>query len=470
ALFAVFGNATGLAMTQVALWAPVWNNALWLLGLAALVRQFTTDRRHVWLSIWIFASVNWIDQDYFSPQAFAFLLYLVILALMLRLLRRNSPMTVPRRLRAVWEGMMRWLGFPTGPGPGSPDWARPTGDRARGLLLVTVLSAAMIASHQLTPFALLVAVAALVLVGASTPRLPVILLLILTAWLVLPASTYLGGHPVLNGHNLSSTVGDNLTDRIIGSPERLFVLRLRMILTAAVWALAAVGLVRRWRAGHRDVACVALAAAPFVLLPAQSYGGEMLLRVTLYSLPFAGFFAAAALLPRSGGRTAGLASRILRAALIAVLGSVLGAASVAARYGNARFDVFTPGDVAGVHALYAYARPGDVLFAGGHATPWRYRDYDAYRYLSIQDLCKAPDLTAEGCFDRIRDEVRLSPSDRGLILMNRANRQAIRMQNLLPAGMLAGVEERLGTVPGGRLVLATPEARLYELRIDWSSS
>jgi len=349
-----------------------------------------------------------------------------------------------------------------------PDASRSA--RARGLILVAALAAVMIASHQLTPFALLLAVGALVLVGRSaTPRLPLVLLLILAAWLILPASAYLDGHPVAaNAGDLAAVADKNLTSRISGSPERLLVLRLRMIVTAAVWLLAAVGLLRRWRAGHRDVSCVALAVAPFVLLPMQSYGGEMLLRVTLYSLPFMAFLAAAALSPPHGWDILHRAHRPIAAALATGLCLVLGAASVGARYGNARFDMFTRGDIAAVQALYDQARPGDVLIAGSHPTPWRYRDYDAHRYLTLQDLCRDPTLTAQGCFHLVHEAVRRSPSGRGLVLVNRANREAIRMQSMLSPDVVAGVEARLGTGPDGRLMLQDADFQLYELRVGRS--
>jgi hypothetical protein len=40
------------------------------------------------------------------------------------------------------------------------------------------------------------------------------------------------------------------------------------------------------------------------------------------------------------------------------------------------------------------------------------------------------------------------------------------MQNMLPADVLGGVEKRLETGPEGRLVLRTPDTRLYEVRVD----
>ena len=42
------------------------------------------------------------------------------------------------------------------------------------------------------------------------------------------------------------------------------------------------------RRGRFDLRPVLLMAAPFIVLPAQSAGGEMLIRVSLFSLPFHG--------------------------------------------------------------------------------------------------------------------------------------------------------------------------------------
>ena len=46
----------------------------------------------VWTGIWLFALGNWIGQDYFSPQAFAFFLYLVVVLVVVRWLGRRPAM------------------------------------------------------------------------------------------------------------------------------------------------------------------------------------------------------------------------------------------------------------------------------------------------------------------------------------------------------------------------------------------
>ena len=49
---------------------------------------------------------NWIDQDYLSPQAFAFFLYLVLVALLLTVLSARAGLPAswrPSELRVWWR-------------------------------------------------------------------------------------------------------------------------------------------------------------------------------------------------------------------------------------------------------------------------------------------------------------------------------------------------------------------------------
>ena len=76
----------------------------------------------------------------------------------------------------------------------------------------------------------------------------------------------------------------------MGSPGHLAIQGLRIALTVGLWLLAAIGVAQSWRAGRRDLRPYVLALVPFLMLPILNYGGEMLLRVTLFSLPFVAFF------------------------------------------------------------------------------------------------------------------------------------------------------------------------------------
>ncbi|MGX9901854.1 hypothetical protein ACW0JT_22100 [Arthrobacter sp. SA17] len=106
ALLATLLQATGLDPVAVALWAPVLNMGLWLGALAVLTRYLTSDPRRRWLVLWVFCLGNWQDQDYLSPQAFGFFLYLVVLALVLGPLAAESPGSASGACdeRTSWRG------------------------------------------------------------------------------------------------------------------------------------------------------------------------------------------------------------------------------------------------------------------------------------------------------------------------------------------------------------------------------
>ncbi len=94
-----------------------------------------------------------------------------------------------------------------------------------------------------------------------------------------------------------------------------------MVLTLILWALAAVGALRDWRRGRLDIRVVLLVASPLMLFPAQAYGGEMLIRVSLFALPFVALQACSVLLPDDGTRPSSRAAAglVLTCFLLAVL-------------------------------------------------------------------------------------------------------------------------------------------------------
>ena len=119
-----------------------------------------------------------------------------------------------------------------------------------------------------------------------------------------------------------------------GSPGHTLVVHARMVFTGVVWALAALGAFRLWRRHTLDWRAVLLFVVPFTLIPVNSYGGEMVMRATLFAAPFAAYLAAAALLPRGGRRY-----RPVAIYAVSVLLVVMSVGLFTARYGNARFDI-----------------------------------------------------------------------------------------------------------------------------------
>src|SRR5690606_27996999 len=111
-------------LIEISIWAPVVFNVANLLALRLLFRACGADRTRTWLALVFFFITTWVGQDYFSPQALGYVLYLVLIATVLRSFRR------PPRLLAVLS---------------------PTRRTALPLALVTLLLVAIAMSHQITP-------------------------------------------------------------------------------------------------------------------------------------------------------------------------------------------------------------------------------------------------------------------------------------------------------------------------------
>jgi hypothetical protein len=210
-----------------------------------------------------------------------------------------------------------------------------------------------------------------------------------------------------------------------------------------------------------------LAIVPFLMLPVLTYGGEMLLRATLLSLPFVAFFAArplAGLRPR-WRRVDGKPGRpgTARALVLTLLLSALCAASVTARYGNARFDVFTNQEVRAVEALHDLAPAGSVIVSGATSTPWAAQDYSRYTRRSVQSLCEA-DFAPAACVSTLRDLAEHEAPNGGItLLLTRGNQASLEMQGQMSDEEFARFEAGVRGLEGSRLVFTNRDARIYHL-------
>ncbi|MGX5715120.1 glycosyltransferase [Arthrobacter sp. MAHUQ-56] len=448
ALLATLLRATGIDPVSVALWAPVVDMGLWLAALGVLTRHLSTDPRRRWLVLWIFCLGNWQDQDYLSPQAFGLFLYLVVIALVIGPLGATPPT------------------FPGFRGAGLATWWRgrtPAEPRARhrlSALVVTLLLVVVIcASHQLTPFMVLIAVTALTLSGRVWPgRLPLITAVVLALWLAYPASAYLDGHPPLADAGLQAATQANIVDRVSGTPGHLLVVQVRMLLTLVLWALAIAGALWDWRRKRLDIRVVLLAVTPLLLFPTQAYGGEMLIRVSLFALPFIAMQASSVLLPNHSG---GHRPSFLAAGAIGLCCCLLAVMTVTGRFGNARYDVFTDNEVAAVHAVQRLAPPGSAFISAAHPTPWRNEGYLDHRYRTIEDLCKAG-LSVATCGPLVYDYARHNPAG-AVVLLTRSSEASLVLQGDISEQGFDEFEQWLRSQDTVQLVFSNPDARAYRV-------
>jgi hypothetical protein len=444
-------TTTGISPEVLALGAPVANALFWLLGVAIVVRTLTTDRRHLWLSLWLFTLINWIDQDYLSPQAFGFFLHLVVVALLL-----SSLAAVPG---VAWRSATSEVGLRQG----TTSWwrsRRPTEPNARrrvaALCLVVFLSTVIVATHQLTPLMLFAVVVGLTFTGRLwSPGLPIVLGIVIALWLTTAASSYLSGHPVLFQSEVAETASATLLERIDGTAGHVWVVGVRIALTATAALLAVLGWWSLRRQGRRDLRPLVLMGVPFVLVPLQSYGGEMLMRATLFSFPFVAYHAAALFLT-------GRQPQFLRAVAAPILlTSLLAVAVFTGRYGNAAFDMFTDAELRGTRQLYELSPPGALLFASAHPTPWKFRDYASHRHATLTEACEPP-MSMRKCYWVVRN--RASSSQAGaMILLTRGGQESVRIQGDAGPRGFAPFEDMLRRQGEARLVYRNVDVRIYRL-------
>ncbi len=445
-----------------ATWAPVFYNVFYLGPLYMLFTSFTKNKRIVYLAIWFFYLTNWVGQDYFSPQGFNFFLYLVIIAILVRWFKTlpgKEPGPLGPRLQKIpfLAHVYPWL---TAPDP----LIVPTQPRQRCALIMGIIFifAFVISSHQLTPFFVILSVSSLVICRrCHLWWLPLLMIIMEAAWILCMTQTFLVGHlsDAFGGFHLSSSFSQNVTSRVAGNPQHAFIARIRLYMSAFVWGCAFLSGFLRWRRGYQDATVVLLALAPFPLFIIQPYGGEMLLRSYLFSLPFMVFLVAALFytVPFLKKESWNVAARVCFCLIL--LGGFF-----YTRYGNEKMDYMTNDEVAGVRYLYSIA-PDHSLFLGAWwGAPWQFADYEKYKIVTLNDpllskYASKNDVSAIAKYLQLQ----LPKGGNAYMLFTRSQKVTQDMlPGLLPPGSLDRIEAKIATSGKFRLIYHNPDVQIYQ--------
>ena len=418
--FLTSGAGQGSALSWAS-WALPVNNLLWLGPVILIARAFTADQRLVWTAAWLFELCNWVGQDYFSPQAFTFFLYLTVIAVCLRWLWDPRPSRRPVLAgpaarppgRSPWgrlpalgpriTGVPRLRRAPLGngaadggaaasrSGPGTlPPGTNPQVSGATRLVLVACLLPLMVAiasSHQLTPFMLIAALTMLAVFRQVRPRvLPVVMAVVTAGWIAYGALPWL----TANRSQILAGFGSpwaNTSHYLVGQLQipfdQVFVDWVSRATTAAIAVGAVIGFwrYRRYhdaqaRRSWTRVALLALAALPVVA--ASDYGGEVIFRVFLFALPFLAVATAAAFFPHLGTRSSARVGAALVAAFLA-----LATGFILSNYADEAMNYFSPQEVAASEFLYRTAPQGAQVIAINGNAPRLFVHYNWYLYTSL---------------------------------------------------------------------------------------
>jgi hypothetical protein len=352
-----------------AAWAQVFFNLCNAVLLRYVFGSLSRDIRTIWLAVFVFFAANWVAQDYFAPQAFAFTLSLGLCGIVLRWLMVATDKAFMARWLNRFAAFVARLGRRrrSTPQPDEPTGSQRVGRRtARNLALLVF--AVIVASHQLTPYILIVGLTVLTVLGVVRPRLLVIGFIVIAVGYLLPRLEFIqvnyglltgAGDPLHNSRN--ATIGFDQ-----GDPGRIFSAQASRLLSLMVWGLAFVGIVRRLRAGYKNLGVMVLAATPVLIIFGESYGGEAIYRVYLFSLPWLALLCAFALQP--GRRGWSPTRSLLRVALplVALLGLFL-----PAYFGMAQVNQVRPGEIEASEHFYANAPRHALLMLASPQFPVR---------------------------------------------------------------------------------------------------
>ena len=443
AAVAFIAKASGLSNPAPMLtWAPLVLGGMAVLAIRALAHAVFGNRRVAWLATWIFLLANWTEQEYFSPQGTAMVLFIASLAVAVRYL--------------VSPGLMTSTGLRPSASTVTPR------DRIWAQLIVIGLVTAIAPTHQLTPYVLVgMLFVLLVCRRLTTQWLPFLAGVPVVAWFIVGARGYWSSHlSTITGAigRVDSSVSQGIGQRFAGDTGHQLMVTARVSMTLLIGLLAVIGLVMLRRRGIRNLALPALTAFSFGLAVLQSYGGEVFVRCYLYALPWLAIAAAVPLGKVLRGRSEqsyGLPRR--RATAIAPFGRItatvaalalVGLTTVALRGGNDAYVSITADDTEAMDYVYAHAVPGDSVIA----LLW----YAPLRMSRVADVVQAGgdyySKTQTGCDTAAGVAGCVSAGGADYIVVNPQQESAGEILDGFPAGWLTASVAELQQAHGYRVV------------------
>jgi hypothetical protein len=458
ALGAVFSQLGGSTNPEVyAGWAELVFLLLDAVLVMVAVKAITREIRIAACAGLFFVVTNWVGQTYYSPQAFAFVLGLALTVIMLRQLRINDSTYSPRLTRLVERiGRVPQLSVQMQDVAKWPRWA--------AIAAVLGIDAVIVASHQLTPYMLLVSIALLMLARVIRPWWMLGVMAIMTF-------AYLAANLGFIEHNYGiftsiDPFNNAQGPKIAQSPSagKLFNTKTELYLTGLLWLTFVCALIRLLRRGllMRALPFVVLALCPFGVLFGQNYGGEASLRIILFSSPWCAGLIAWAL--------ATVSSRRLRWMLTMSIATVFTALFIPSFLGQEELNIIAPGEVQASEWFYDHARPKSVLVLAAPGFPFRYGA--AYPEFLGPEGDANPNLLSESLFVERQLGAAQVPyvasriseySRHGYIVFDKDETTYAEVFRLTPPGALGDLQSAVAHSPYFRLWYANKLVQIYEL-------
>lgn len=424
ALTAWFSDLTRIAPMDIAHWFTISFHLFFALVVYGVARAWGLEPLRAITAVFLVASLNWVAQDYYSPQATA--ICFAFAFILLAGLSRNRPVGTP---------------------------------------LLILLFAASTMTHQLTPYWMLLATGVLVISGKLKPR-----------WIVLPLAAILFidlayNYGVARQYlNFSFDIWGNSTGPIttIGSIGQQVASLGDRILAGSMWLSTLLTLAIRRRRKEPYVALTVLALSPLLIILGSNYGGEAIFRVYLYSLIGCSIVLAPVIVS------------VLQAGILRFAGGVLALCIALVLSGMGYFgawftNVMTKDQVdAGRIWLDrgefpSYFTPATIVFP--QRSTWRYVEFmqfdEHYDDPIVYDLdLLGSHFTTDTDYDKFKYAIASRSDATTYLAFTEQMKLYVVYFGLYPEDAMDNLEARVKRDPAWHKWIAAPGATFYEHRVD----
>lgn len=415
-------NLTGVSPTTIAHWFTPVIHVLGALAVYALARAWGTSALAAATATFLWEALSFLAQDYFSPQAIAYLLGIGVL-ICFGLARTNRAF----------------------------------------VYLTPLIFAGVTITHQLSPYWILLTAFALLVFRRLRPW-----------WIPVLLAVIAGGYLLWNYaavRNYGGAVSGNLASNVFPSAQSNDVLaagiafRLTELLYALVFLSAAAVFVIGWRRKQEVLGAGILTFAPVLLLVAQSYGGEAIFRVFVYALPGAAVLIAPAL-------NRMLQARITAMSVAAALVTVACLASAQSYFAGWFGYRVTKGEIAATHYFAAHAKGASYLTSVPPG--WPSLDTFQYAFFGTQqanytasvftaDTRIKGDLGSKAEYDKVMTVLQSRKKLPTFLVLSDRDQYYGWFVGVLPKDGLTRLETQVSSDPRWKLAFTSGDARVYQL-------
>lgn len=394
---------------------------LYFFPLYIFLKSLFQDDKKIWIAIWIFYIINYINQDYMSPQAFAYLYYLIMLSIIVRLanigvvdIGKNFDNNIPYKFVGV------------------------------------ILISGLTITHMMTPMIIVSIIIFTALFNRSSItkknlfKFTLVLSIIMAAWVIYGAYIYLDWHLfdfITNTFNVD-IFSQNIQQRVSGSYAHLIVTSLMIGTTLISGVFALIGIIlsfyRKDKISKTNIRLFTMIIA-IMILAKSPYGGEMIMRIFLFMLPFLSFFIAQIFIPK--------AKIILIIFLI-----IMTPLNLITHYGNENYDYVSKAELSSFNFYYQNVNNNNVT--GGYPITY-YKFAEKFNYVAFQEFA---DLKWDGSIYTTKT------GNKNNIMISRGDKEnlAIFSNNVT---FIKEVEYNLKNSNNYSMTYANGDTNLYNIKI-----